>query len=111
MTVNASTSGETDGASELYSIVADVAATYSDPHGKYLTFLSAGEPTYATDAFFLWDRPLPGGEKESAGLGKNGTSGGSSAANKNSSVSVIKGGSLFSAMLCATVAVGSILWL
>jgi hypothetical protein len=105
MTINASTSNEQGDVSELYSIVADVAAIYGDPHGKYIAFLSAGEPAYASDGFFLWDQPLPGG---------NVTTGGNSTTNKTSSgVAVMKGGSLFSAMVCAIVAsvMGSVLGL
>lgn len=67
MTVPASKSNETDDTSELYSIVADIAATYGDPHGKYIAFLVSGEPNYTSDGFFLWDQPLPGGVNGSAG--------------------------------------------
>jgi hypothetical protein len=74
MTIPASESNEEDG--ELYSIVSDVAAIYGDPQGKYIAYLKSGKPTYAIDASFLWDQPLPGGEKESAEIGKNATSGG-----------------------------------
>ena len=107
MTIPASNSNETDGASELYSIVADIAATYGDPDGKYITFLKAGEPAYAADAFFLWDQPLPGGE--------NGTTGGNAPPTRKSSSggTTAKDSSLFTAMVCAAVAsaVGSILGL
>ncbi|KAF8237583.1 chondroitin AC/alginate lyase [Tricholoma matsutake] len=112
MTVKASASNETDGISELYSIVADIAAVYGDLQGKYIAFLRAGEPTYATDGFFLWDQPLPGGEKESAGIRKNGTSaGGTGNANKTPfSVAVINGRSLFSTVAFTIAsAAGSIL--
>lgn len=103
MTVPASKSNETDGVSELYSIVADIAAIYGDPQGKYIAFLKAGEPTYATDAFFLWDQPSSGGENAS-----NTTT----PSKKSSGSAVVKDSSLFSAMMCAAVAsVGSILGL
>ncbi|KAF9001208.1 chondroitin AC/alginate lyase [Cyathus striatus] len=57
MGISASTSNETDYASELYPSVAAVAAVYSDPDGKYLTFLQGAEPDFAEDPYFLWDQP------------------------------------------------------
>ena len=104
MTVPASKSNETDDVSELYSIVADIATAYGDPHGKYIAFLKAGEPAYAADAFFLWDQPSSGG-----GNGSNATT----SSKKASGGTVVMDSGLFSAMACAAVvsAVGSILGL
>ncbi|KAG6810902.1 hypothetical protein H0H92_009895 [Tricholoma furcatifolium] len=62
MTLNASATGESAYVAELYPNVAAVGATYGDPDGKYAAFLAAGEATYATEAYFLWDQPLAGGE-------------------------------------------------
>jgi len=109
MTIPASKSSEENYVAELYPNVVDVAAIYGDPQGKYISFLNAGDPTYATDAYFLWDQPLPGGEKESAAIGKNATSsGGVTTNNKSSSDVMINGRNLFGVMICAT-ALGSIL--
>jgi hypothetical protein len=108
MTVPPSKSNETDGASELYSIVADVAVTYGDPDGKYIAFLKAGEPAYAADAFFLWDQPLPGGENGTTGSNATTTSSKSS-----SGGAMVKDSGLFTVVVGAAVAsaVGSILGL
>jgi hypothetical protein len=112
MTIPASRSGEEDG--ELYSIVADVAAIYGDPQGKYVAYLNAGEPTYATDAYFLWDQPLLGGEEESAEIGNNVTSpSGDSSTISNNNSATMDPGSLLTAIVCASLApvLGSILGL
>jgi hypothetical protein len=115
MTISASESDEEDG--ELYSIVADVAAIYGDTQGKYIAYLNAGEPTYATDAYFLWDQPLPGGEKESAGIGQNVTSqsgAGGGMNNNSSNGAAMDNVNLFiPTVVCATMAsvLGSILGL
>jgi len=112
MTIPASRSGEEDG--ELYSIVADVAAIYGDPQGKYVAYLNAGEPTYATDAYFLWDQPLLGGEEESAEIGNNVTSpSGDSSTISNNNSATMNPGSLLTAIVCASLApvLGSILGL
>jgi hypothetical protein len=99
MTIPASNSNEEDG--ELYSIVSDVAAIYGDPQGKYIAYLKSGNPTYAVDASFLWDQPLPGGEKESAEIGNNATSDSGSVTTNNafSGNVVINCESLFSIMV------------
>lgn len=104
MTIPASKSNETYDTSELYSIVADIAATYGDPHGKYIAFLSAGEPNYTSDGFFLWDQPLPGNGNGSSGIN------GSTSTTKSSAL-VTQNKSLVGAMVLAivAVAVGSVL--
>jgi len=67
MTLNAASSGEADYTAELYPSVAAIGATYGDADNKYSTFLANGVPgsNYAQEAYFLWDQPLAGGEKES----------------------------------------------
>lgn len=75
MTISAATSKETSYTTELYPSIAAVAATYGDPEGKYAAFLAKGVPGYATEAYFLWNQPLAGGEKESALSAASSTSG------------------------------------
>ncbi|KAJ7662521.1 chondroitin AC/alginate lyase [Mycena polygramma] len=64
MTVDPNASGEGAFVAEIYPNIAAIAATYGDPDGKYVTFLSKQFPNYASDADFLWDQPLVGGVVE-----------------------------------------------
>ena len=68
MTLVAADSNETSYIAELYPSVAAVGAVYGDPEGKYANFLTKGEPTYAEEAYFLWNQPLKGGEEESQAI-------------------------------------------
>ena len=45
-----------EAAGELFPNVADVAALYGDPTGKYARFLAERVPTYAEQPYFLWDQ-------------------------------------------------------
>lgn len=69
MTIPASASKETSYTTELYPSIAAVAAIYGDPGDRYAAFLGKGA-AYAVEAYFLWNQPLKGGEKESAALGE-----------------------------------------
>jgi hypothetical protein len=64
MTIDPATTGEEKYASELHPMVAAVAVEYGDSDGKYASFLKekAGEKDYISQAWFLWDQPLAGGE-------------------------------------------------
>ncbi|KNZ71665.1 hypothetical protein J132_07574 [Termitomyces sp. J132] len=64
MTVNAANSNETSYTVELYPSVAAVGAIYDHSEGMYADFLAEGEPTYAEEAWLLWNQPLSGGEEE-----------------------------------------------
>lgn len=64
MTISASDSSEDSYAAELYPAVAAVASTYGDADGKYAAYLAAGDSTYSTQAYFLWDQPLAGGSTD-----------------------------------------------
>lgn len=47
----------TDGPlSELYPSLAEVAAVYGDPDGKYATFLKNADPEYPAEPYFLWNQ-------------------------------------------------------
>jgi len=86
MTLNSATSGETNYTAELYPSVAAVGAIYGDTDQKYSTFLANGVPgsNYAEEAYFLWDQPLAGGEKESQIIASKGTSTSSSSSSNPS---------------------------
>ncbi|KNZ71669.1 hypothetical protein J132_07578 [Termitomyces sp. J132] len=73
MTLNAANSNETSYTAELYPSVAAVGAIYGDPEGRYADFLAEREPTYAEEAWFLWNQPLRGGEEESKAIQASGT--------------------------------------
>lgn len=64
MTIDPATTGEEKYAAEMYPMVAAVAVEYGDLDGKYASFLKekAGEEEYISQAWFLWDQPLAGGE-------------------------------------------------
>ncbi|KAJ6566781.1 alginate lyase-domain-containing protein [Mycena capillaripes] len=73
MTTDPSKNGEANITSEIYPNIAAIASAYGDPDGKYVKFLNSSGFDYASDATFLWDQPLAGGDL----LATNGSSGGS----------------------------------
>ncbi|KAJ7130403.1 alginate lyase-domain-containing protein [Mycena epipterygia] len=95
MTVDPNKSGEGDAVAEIFPNIAAVASTYGDPDGKYVQFLKARFPEYASDADFLWDQPLAGGSVAAVSASnstKNGTTGtdtGTSAASVQSGLEVL----------------------
>jgi len=58
MTINPAATQETNVTEEIYPNVEAVAATYGDPHRKYVNFLQASGFPYADDPSFLWDQPI-----------------------------------------------------
>ncbi|KAJ7218239.1 alginate lyase-domain-containing protein [Mycena haematopus] len=86
MTTNPSATQEANVTAEIYPNVAAVAATYGDPQGKYVQFLSASGFPYADDASFLWDQPLAG-----PGVSSNSTS--TSNSNSTAGTSSVTGSS------------------
>ncbi|KAG6884546.1 hypothetical protein C0993_010215 [Termitomyces sp. T159_Od127] len=68
MNLSAADSNETSYTAELYPSVAAVGSVYGDAEGKYADFLAKGQPTYAEEAYFLWNQPLKGGEEESKAI-------------------------------------------
>jgi len=47
-----------DDPTELYPVVAAVAAHYGDPGNKYASWLAGKDGTYPGEAFFFWEQPL-----------------------------------------------------
>ncbi|KAF8064896.1 chondroitin AC/alginate lyase [Lyophyllum atratum] len=66
--LSAAASKEAAYTTELYPSIAAVASVYGDADGKYASFLASGINGYASEAYFLWNQPLAGGEQESAAL-------------------------------------------
>ncbi|KAG5335891.1 hypothetical protein C0989_012617 [Termitomyces sp. Mn162] len=73
MTVNAANLNGTSYTVELYPSVAAVGAIYDHSEGMYADFLAEGEPTYAEEAWLLWNQPLSGGEEENKTIQASGT--------------------------------------
>ncbi|KAG6836430.1 hypothetical protein H0H93_008072 [Arthromyces matolae] len=66
MTLNASTSNETNHITNLFPSIAAVGAVYGDPQGLYAGFMQKEVPHYGEEANFLWNQPMAGGEEDSA---------------------------------------------
>ncbi|KAF8058672.1 chondroitin AC/alginate lyase [Lyophyllum atratum] len=55
LTLSAAATHEASYTAELYPSIAAVAFVYGDPDGKYAAFLTAGEPDYTAEPYYLWN--------------------------------------------------------